>query len=55
MVEHFLSMEGAVGSMPTISIFYYNKINKQTKKKKEIKERTKNKEERKEEGRQESK
>ena len=54
MVEHFLSMEGAVGSMPTISIFYYNKINKQTKKK-EIKERIKNKEERKEERRQESK
>ena len=48
MVEHFLSMEGAVGSMPTISIFYYNKISKQTKKKKEIKERIKNKEERKE-------
>ena len=22
MVEHFLSMEGAVGSMPTISTFY---------------------------------
>ena len=28
MVEHFLSMEGAVGSMPTISTFYTQQMDR---------------------------
>ena len=44
MVEHFLSMEGAVGSMPTISTFYtqqMDRIHVERKEKKKIKEKRK--------------
>ena len=48
MVEHFLSMEGAVGSMPTISTFYtqqMDRIHVERKERKKIKrKRKKNKE-----------
>ena len=47
MVEHFLSMEGAVGSMPTISTFYTQQMDRIHVERKERKKKKKKKEKRK--------